>query len=198
MYSLVMTDSEHSMRGSKKHWILDPSIPDITFPSAQIVRQVNVTHRIPFGYTGTALLSPEGQMYAQQLREIAGRCLGGGVLASRDLEWIARGKNGTKPGDYVPAKSFLGTSKEPQSILPSEWIAFEYGLLLRAPFGSPLVSSWDDVLSMAKVRDQGKDSHIRIDGHFGTPGEMIFAQANQNGINDLLKIGEIAGVLVYR
>jgi hypothetical protein len=51
---------------------------------------------------------------------------------------------------------------------------------------------------MAKVRNQGKDSHIRIDGFFETPGETIFAQANQNGINDLLKIGEVAGVLVYR
>jgi len=197
MYCLDMSDSGHSLRGSKKHWILDPSIPDITFPSAQVVRQINMTFRIPFGYTGTALLSPEGQMYAQQLKEIAGRCLGGGVLASRDLEWIARGKNGPKPGDYVPAKTFFGVSKEPQSVLPSEWIAFEYGLLLCAPFGSPLVSSWDDVLSMAKVRNQGTDSHIRIDGYFDTPGETIFAQANKNGINDLLKIGSIAGVLVY-
>ena len=193
-----MSEQTPSLKESKIHWILDSSIPDITFPSAQLVRQINMTFRIPFGYTGTALLSPEGQMYAQQLKEIAGRCLGGGVLASRDLEWIARGKNGTKPGDFVPAKTFLGISKEPQSVLPSEWIAFEYGLLLRAPFGPPLVSSWDDVLSMAKVRNQGKDSHIRIDGFFETPGETIFAQANQNGINDLLKIGEVAGVLVYR
>ena len=197
MYCSYMSESEHSLKGSKKHWILDTSIPDIQFPSAQLVRQINMTFRIPFGYTGIALLSPEGQMYANQLKEMAGRCLGGGVLASRDLEWIARGKNGNKPGDYVPAKTFLGKSKEPQSVLPSEWIAFEYGLLLRAPFGSPLVSSWDDVLSMARVRNQGTDSHIRIDGYFETPGETIFAQANQNGINDLLKIGEAAGVLVY-
>jgi hypothetical protein len=192
-----MSESEITLKNSRRHWLLDASIPDIPYPSAQLIRQVNMTFRIPFGYTGVALLSPEGQAYASRLREIAGRCLGGGVLASRDLEWLANGKNGTKPGDYVPAKTFLGTSKEPQSVLPSEWIAFEYGLLLRAPFGSPLVSSWDDVSSMARVRNQGKDSHIRIDGHFGTPGETIFAQANQNGINDLLKIGAMTGVLVY-
>jgi hypothetical protein len=192
-----MSGSEFSMRDSQRHWILDPSIPDIQYPSAQLVRQINTSFHIPFGYTGTALLSPEGQMYASKLKEIAGRCLGGGVLASRDLEWIASGKNGNKPGDYVPAKKFFGTSKEPQSVLPSEWIAFEYGLLLRAPFGSPLVSSWDDVLSIAKVRNQGFDSHIRIDGNFGGPGETIFAQANKNGINDFLKIAALTGVLVY-
>ena len=137
-------------------------------------------------------------MHANKAKEIAGRCLGGGVLASRDLEWLAGGKTGSKPGDYVPTKSFFGSSKEPQSVLPSEWIAFEYGLLLRAPFGPAFVSSWDDVLSMAKVRNQGTDTHIRVDGYFENPGETIFAQANQNGINDLMKIAEVAGVLVYR
>jgi len=157
-----------------------------------------MSFRIPFGYTGIALLSPQGQAYANSLREMAGRCLGGGVLASRDLEWLANGKNGPKPGDYVPTKSLFGSSKEPQSILPSEWIAFEYGLLLTAPFGPPLVSSWDGVLSVAKVRSQGRDFHIRIDGHFGEPGETIFAQSNQNGITALMKICEVAGVPVYR
>ena len=193
-----MSKSEHTLKNGKRFWLLDPSIPDIRFPSGQIVRQVNMTFRIPFAYTGIALLSPEGQSYAMGLKEIAGRCLGGGVLASRDLEWLANGKNGNKPGDYIPAKSLFGLSKEPQSVLPSEWIAFEYGLLLTAPFGTPMVSSWDDVLSVAKVRTQGRDIHIRIDGHFGDPGETIFAQANQNGIDALLKISEIVGVPVYR
>jgi len=193
-----MSESEHSLKGSKKHWILDTSIPDIQFPSAQLIRQINTTFSIPFGYTGTALLSPEGQMYANNLKGIAGRCLGGGVLASRDLEWIATGKNGVRPGDYVPSKTFFGVSKEPQSVLPSEWIAFEYGLLLCAPFGPPLISSWDDVLSIAKVRNQGQDIHARIDGNFGGPGETIYAQANQHGVRDLMTISALTGVLVYR
>jgi len=193
-----MTEEKGSLKGSKKHWLLDPQIPDIEYPIAQLVRQINTIYSIPFGYTGTALLSPEGKMYANSLLNLAGRCLGGGVLASRDLEWMASGKTGNKPGDYVPARGIFTKSKEPQSVLPSEWIAFEYGLLLRAPFGSPFVSTWDDVLSIAKVRKQGSDAHIRIDGNFGKTGETIFAQANQNGINDLMKIAEIAGVLVYR
>jgi hypothetical protein len=193
-----MSESEHTLKNSKRHWLLDSSIPDITYPSAQLIRQVNMSFRIPYGYTGVALLSPEGQVYANNLKEIAGRCLGGGVLSSRDLEWLANGRNGIKPGDYVPTKSLFGSSKNPQSVLPSEWIAFEYGLLLTAPFGSPMVSSWDEVLSVAKVRSQGRDFHVRIDGHFGEPGQTIFAQANKNGMNTLMKICEIAGVPVYR
>ena len=192
-----MSDSEDTLKNSSRHWLLDSSIPDIPYPSAQLIRQVNMSFKIPFGYTGVALLSPQGQVFANSLREMAGRCLGGGVLASRDLEWLANGKNGTKPGDYVPTKSLFGSSKEPQSVLPSEWIAFEYGLLLTAPFGSPFVSSWDDVLSVAKVRSQGRDIHIRIDGDFGKRGETIFAQANQNGITALMQICELAGVPVY-
>jgi len=198
MYGLFMTEPEFTLKNGKRFWLLDSAIPEITYPSAQLIRQVNMTFRIPFGYTGIALLSPEGQAYANSLKGIAGRCLGGGVLASRDLEWIASEKKGSKPGDYVPSKTFFGVSKEPQSVLPSEWIAFEYGLLLTAPFGTPMVSSWDDVLSIAKVRTQGRDIHIRIDGNFGDPGETIFAQANQNGIGALMTISEIAGVPVYR
>jgi hypothetical protein len=191
-----MAKKENSLRGSKKYWILNSSIPDIEVPRVEFVQQVNMAFSIPFGYTGIALLSPEGQMYAKSLHEDAGRCLGGGVLASRDLEWIAEGKSGNQPGDYVPIKKVFVTSKEPQSRLASEWIAFEYGLLLRAPFGNALLSPWDAVLSIAKVRSQGNDTHIRIDGQFG--GEMItiFAQANSHGIETLLTIAHLAGVLV--
>lgn len=192
-----MSESQGYLKGSKRHWILDASIPDIQYANAQLVKQINSTFRIPFLYTGVALLSPEGQAYASKLLELAGRCLGGGVLASRDLEWIASGKIGDKPGDYVPGKSFFGTSKEPQSVLPSEWIAFEYGLLLRGPYGKALLSSWDDVLAVAKVRTQGMDTHIRIDGDFGGLGTVIFAQANSHGMSDLLKISSLVGVLVY-
>ena len=175
-----MSESRVSLKNSKRNWILDSSIPDIPYPNLQLVRQVNTTFGIPFGYTGSALLSPEGQTLALRLKGFAGRCLGGGVLASRDLEWMGSGSEGDKPGDYVPTKGLFSSSKEPQSVLPSEWIAFEYGLLLRAPFGPPYVSSWDDVLSIAKVRNQGNDTHIRIDGNFGRPGMNIFAQANSS------------------
>ena len=193
-----MTNSKGSLKGSKKFWILDPQVPDIDFPNPQFIRQVNSIYSIPFGYTGSCLLSPEGKRFAKGLFEIAGRCLGGGVLASRDLEWMASGKTGNKPGDYIPNKGIFGFSKEPQSVLPSEWIAFEYGLLLRAPFGTPFVSTWDDVHSIAYVRKQGNDIHIRIDGAFGGVIDPIFAQANKNGINDLITISATAGVLVYR
>jgi len=198
MYSLFMSNQEGSLKDSNRFWILDPSIPDIEYPSPQLIQQVNMMHAIPFGYTGSALLSPEGQRVAMAMKNLAGRCLGGGVLSSRDLEWIGSGKSGNKPGDYVPARGLFGSSKEPQSVLPSEWIAFEYGLALRAPFGSVLISNWDNVLSIASVRKQGRDLHIRIDGKFGGSVEPIFAQANQNGIGTLMRIAEISGVLVYR
>ena len=185
------------MKNGKRFWILDPSIPDISYPNAQLIRTINAMHSIPFGYTGTSLLSSEGQSFASGLKEMAGRVLGGGVLASRDLEWMGSGSEGTKPGDFIPPKGIFTSSKTPQSYLPSEWIAFEYGLLLRGPYGNPFVSSWDQVLAIAKIRNQGKDTHIRIDGNFGGPGTVVFAQANSFGINDLLKISSLVGVPIY-
>lgn len=190
--------NQETLRGSSRNWVLNTSIPDIEYPNPDFIRQVNQAFSIPFGYTGTVLLSPEGQSYAKALFEHAGRCLGGGVLASRDLEWMASGKNGNQPGDYVPTRNIFSVSKEPQSVLPSEWIAFEYGILLRAPFGAAYVSSWDDVLSIAKVRNQGSDVHIRIDGRFGEDNNTIFAQANKHGIEALIKIAALTGVPVYK
>jgi hypothetical protein len=61
-----------------------------------------------------------------------------------------------------------------------------------------LISNWDNVLSIASVRRQRRDIHIRIDGKFGGSAEPIFAQANLNGIGTLMRIAEISGVLVYR
>jgi hypothetical protein len=185
------------VKSSKRFWILDSIIPDVSYPNAQVIRNINTLHSIPFGYTGTALLSPEGRSYAEALKEMAGRCLGGGVLASRDLEWMGNGSNGPKPGDFIPQRGIFTTSKIPQSYLPSEWIAFEYGLLLRGPYGNPFVSSWDEVLAIAKIRTQGSDTHIRIDGNFGSPGTVVFAQANTHGINDILKIASLVGVPIY-
>jgi hypothetical protein len=193
-----MDDSEDTLRNSKRHWILPSEVPDISTAEPQYIRQVNLKFSFPFLYTGSALLSPEGKMYAKGIFEVAGRCLGGGVLASRDLEWLAKGSVGEKPGDYTPTRGLFGPSKEPQSALPSEWIAFEYGLLLRGPYGSPLVSSWDHVLTVSQVRKQGNDRHIRIDGYFGAENTTIFAQANQHAIKDLLIIVELTGVPVYR
>ena len=38
-----MSDSEETLKNGKRYWLLDPSIPDITFPSAQTIRQVNMS-----------------------------------------------------------------------------------------------------------------------------------------------------------
>jgi hypothetical protein len=65
-----MANSEGSLKDSKKFWILDPAIPDIDFPNPQFIRQVNTIYSIPFGYTGSCLLSPEGKRYAEGLDSI--------------------------------------------------------------------------------------------------------------------------------
>ena len=186
-----------TLKDSKRYWLLNEKIPDINFMDPQYVRSVNQRFRIPFTYTGVVLLSPQGQLYALNLREAGGRSLGGGVFASRDLEWIAAGQSGPKPGDYVPTKGLFGTSKEPQSTLPSEWIALEYGLVMCPPYGNPCVWKWDQVNAIAKVRKQGRDIHIRIDLDWGGQGLSIFGQANAQNMETLLTISALVGVPTY-
>jgi hypothetical protein len=192
-----MTDKPFTLKDSGRFWLLNEKVPDLNFMDPQYVKSVNQRFRLPFTYTGIVLLSPQGQFYAMNLREAGGRCLGGGVLASRDLEWLGSGKNGPKPGDYVPPKGIFGSSKEPQSALPSEWIALEFGLVLCPPFGNPYVCKWDQVNAIAKVRKQGRDIHIRIDGVWGEPGVSIFGQANAQNMETLLTISALTGVPTY-
>ncbi len=186
-----------TFKNGKRHFILDSSIPDIDRPNPQLIRSVNSSFSIPFPYTGSVLLDPQGQILARALRDSAGRCLGGGVLASRDLEWLASGANGNPPGDYVPKKSLFGSSKEPQSAMPSEWAAFEWALMLRGPYGSPFISPWDEVNGIVIVRKQGRDIHVRIDGTFGGWTGQIFAQANSANLTTLVKIAGLTGVPTY-
>jgi hypothetical protein len=192
-----MSQENFSLRDGKKFWLLDESIPDIYGMDPTLIRSINQRFQIPFTYTGIVFLSPEGQNHALYLREAVGRCLGGGVFASRDLEWLAAGKNGSKPGDFLPKKGLFGTSKEPQSVLPSEWIALEFGIVLCPPFGNPYICSWDAINSISKVRDQGRDMHIRIDGAFGEAGMTIFGQANAQNMETLLRISALVGVNTY-
>ena len=170
---------------------------EITTFDPQLIKTVNQRWPLPFLYTGTALLSFEGTVLAKRVDDITGKCLGGGVIASRDLEWMGKGSIGEKPGDYIPQSNLFGVSKEPQSVLPSEWIAFEFGIILRGPFGTPFLSSWDDIQSVAKVREQKNDLHLRIDGNFNAPGATIFMQANRQAMQDLMTIAALTGVPVF-
>jgi len=185
----------------KRFYLLPDRLPEIFNTSPTQIRNINRDLKIHFQpdffYSGAGLLSSEGKQVAATLRQSAGKCLGGGVFASRDLEWFANGKVGQQPGQFYPTKTLFGYSKDPQSFLPSEWIACEYALALRPPYGPVLLSSWDDVYAMAKTIKQGKDLHVRIDGNFGSGISQINAQANALSIINLLEIAAHAGVPTY-
>lgn len=191
-----------NLKSSARHYLLPDRLPEITELHPVQLKNINrdIKHyfKPDFFYSGSAFLSPMGKALASRVREAAGKCLGGGVLASRDLEWISEGRQGTKPGQFVPLKTFFGYSKEPQSYLPSEWIAFEYGLMLNPPTGGALLNKWDEIDAITLTFKQGRDFHIRIDGKFAGVETQINAQANSSGINTLLDIAQNVGVPLRR
>jgi len=189
-----MNADEIKFKTSSKFWLLDPSIPRIPSMNLRQLQHVNQKYRLPFVYTDSCLLVPSSQILVDTLIDSAGRCLGGGVIASRDLEWLSKGKNGNQPGDYIPPRTFLSKSKAPQSLLSSEWIALEYGLILKSPFGQLFGKKWDEISGIFKVRSQGNDWHIRFDSNWDESCASIHAQANKQGIQTILSIAKLVGV----
>jgi len=195
-------DQVNDISGSKRHYLLPEQLPEIFKLNQVQLRNINHDMKFHFKpdffYSGAALLSPQGKYDAQQVRGVAGKCLGGGVLSSRDLEWWVDGMNGPQPGQYLPKKGLLGYSKEPQSLLESEWIAFEFGLMLSPPRGNALLKKWDEIKKIEKTLKQGNDLHICISIDFESQVIDINAQANAQAIGNLLDIAAITGVPVKR
>lgn len=186
---------------SSRRYLLPDRLPEIfdTNPvQLKIINHDAKSYFQPdFFYSGAALLSPEGKRLALESKIQMGKCLGGGVMASLDLEWLGAGKRGSQPGAFTPRRRLVGIDKEPQSHLPSEWITFEYGVILRPPYGDFLVNSWDEINSMVTTTRQGRDLHIRIDGRFAGGVTQINGQANAMGMTTLLTIAGFAGVPIF-
>lgn len=195
-------DQINDISSSKRRYLLPEQLPEIFTLNPVQLRNINHDMKFHFKpdffYSGAALLSPQGKYDAQQVRSVAGKCLGGGVLSSRDLEWWVDGMSGPQPGQYLPKKGFFGYSKEPQSFLESEWIAFEYGLMLSPPRGNALLKKWDEIRNIEKTFKQGNDQHIRISVDFDSRVIDFNAQANAQAIANLLEIAAITGVPVSK
>lgn len=198
----MTSEGINDISGSKRHYLLPERLPEIFTLNQRQIRNINHDMKSyfkpDFFYSGAALLSPQGKYDAQQVRKVAGKCLGGGVLSSRDLEWWVDGMNGPQPGPYLPKKGLFGYSKEPQSFLESEWIAFEYGLMLSPPRGNALLKKWDEVRRIEKTLKQGNDLHICISIEFDSQVINFNAQANAQAIGNLMEIAAITGVPVTK
>lgn len=183
-----------NLKRSTRKWCLSPEIPELSSMNPILIREINQNFQLPFLYTGSSLLSPVGKKLAHLFLDAAGRCLGGGVFSSRDLEWLAKGSRGEKPGDYIPSRGLLGITKKPQSINPSEWIAFEFGILLLPPTDKQLILQWDQVNEVKVIRQQSRDLHIKLDLTIDAQSVSIFGQANANGMQNLISIAHVMGV----
>lgn len=194
-------NSPINLKSSKRFLLLPDFTPEITELNMVQLRNINYDMKSVFSpgyfYSGSALLCPESRAIAAELKTSAGKCLGGGVLASRDLEWIGKGMVGEKPGQYFPKKKFFGYEETPQSFLPSEWALFEYGIWLCSPYGDAILIKYDDLFAVTQTLIQGRDKHIQIDGNFGRQITEIHGQANSTAMDNLMTIVAKAGVPTY-
>jgi len=182
-------------RKSSRKYLLPDWFYDIERPNPEIIRQINSLRQVPFQYTSWALLSPEGKAAAKHFAKDAGRCLGGGVLASRDLDWYSTGMEGEQPAEVLPKGGFFSGKLPPQSYIESEWVAFEYAILFLTR-NNGIINSWDSISNIKKLGKQGSDIYVRFEGRFAGKFTRISAQSNKWGMTTLLQIAELTGVPV--
>lgn len=155
----------------------------------------------PFPYTGSTFLSPNGKQLVEDFRESMGECLGGGVFKSRDLDNYAK----TRPAAmqvHAQVKAMLAQMPTRQAMamanqLQSEWIAFEYTLVLCQPlYGLNIPIPWNRLLFLqATKKTFGGDMVVSLT-YVQPNGDQkaLSMQANAQGMGTLYAIASTVGV----
>jgi hypothetical protein len=106
--------------------------------------------RLPFKTVPLKILTPNGQRLVEDFRATKGEFLGGGVMKSDDFEDDAKGKPNALAVRqrvemqiaFMPKKEQLKMSTQ----ITSEWIAFEYSLVISITLYGLIISiKWDQI-----------------------------------------------------
>ncbi|CAM8624794.1 hypothetical protein MCEMSE18_00283 [Candidatus Planktophila versatilis] len=110
----------------------------------------NPGHLLPFKTVPLKILTPNGQKLVQDFRATKGEFLGGGVMKSDDFEDDAKGNSNALSVRqrvemqiaFMPKKEQLKMSTQ----ITSEWIAFEYSLVMSITLYGLIISiKWDQI-----------------------------------------------------
>lgn len=162
------------------------------------------TSTLPFPFTGGRLLSPNGGKLVKDFHKTMGECLGGGVLKSKDLDRIAS-KSPMSQQIHQQVKAQLASVPAREAMrlsaqLQSEWISFEYCLVLSVTaYGHLTTIDWDNLHSVKigskGIFGSGGKAVLDYRTPKGAP-ETVTIEANREGITTLGAIARACGVPV--
>lgn len=159
--------------------------------------------KIPFKIVTLKILTPNGQKHVEDFRQTKGEFLGGGVMKSADFEKHAQqNPNALAVRQRVEIQLSFMSKKEQLKMstqITSEWIAFEYSLVIsQTLYGLSTSIKWDKF----------EQIEIRKKGIFGQATAQLIYRDNKNevcvrtiqssimNINSLRDIARACGVAV--
>lgn len=110
----------------------------------------NPTHSLPFKIMPLSILTPNGQKLVNDFRATKGEFLGGGVMKSDDFERDARNNSNALSIRRYMEMQISAMPKSEQikmsTQITSEWIAFEYALVISQTLYGHITSiKWDQI-----------------------------------------------------
>ena len=176
-----------SNRDSTKYFLLSQNPPEL----------------MPFRVVPLEILTPNGRGLVEDFRESTGEFLGGGVMKSKDFEAEARKKPNAvairKNLEKQIAQMPKGERIRMSTYITSEWIAFEYALVISVTIYGLIVSiKWDQIEMMvfSKKGFFGQaQATITYRDKLGQLKSHSIQSSNLN-ISSLMAIAQACGVLV--
>ena len=158
---------------------------------------------IPFEIVPLKILTPNGQSLVRDFRETKGEFLGGGVMKSDDFEREAQQNPNAMAVKQRVEMQFAFMSKtealKMSTQITSEWIAFEYSLVISQTLYGLITSiKWDHLESITSKR-KGVFGQATAELKFRNNKDIqktMNIQSSQININSLKSIASACGVLV--
>jgi len=158
---------------------------------------------IPFKIVTLKILTPNGQELVEDFRSTKGEFLGGGVMKSQDFENEAR-KNPQAMEIYqrMQMQTAFMSHREVVKLstqLTSEWIAFEYSLVVsQTMYGSITSIKWD-LIDQIQVKKKGMFGQATAQLVYRNKKNDVCVRTIQSSvmnINSLRDIARACGVTV--
>ncbi len=163
----------------------------------------NLGKKMPFTIVPIAILTPNGRTLVEDFRESKGEFLGGGVMKSDDFESEARNNpNALAVRQRIEMQiAFMPKSEQLKmsTQITSEWIAFEYSLVISITLYGFITSiKWDQIDHIESSRKGFLGQEVVTIVYRNKKGEVNVRKFQSSKVNiaSLKSIADACGVLV--
>ena len=169
-----------SDKSSKKHFLL----------------KNNDVSSIPFAIVSLEILTSNGQKLVEDFRETKGEFLGGGVMKSDDFEQLAKqNPNALEVRRRLEMQTSFMSMRETIKMstqVTSEWIAFEYSLVISQTLYGLITSiKWDEI-DLIKIKKKRFSGEATAQIHYRDKKKASCIRTIQSSILNIRSLGDIA------